>query len=116
MSMGVISWRHDDCDEEEILWSLHCYTYNDVPKSESNEWTFLYGDDLSLDGDLNEKQFELRKLVIKVRNTKKRFLLQKTRFREENPITFDPDCLTTLRNIMSELILRKKRRFTFNII
>ena len=97
---------HDDCDEEEMLWWLHWITAQDISSAHSSEWTFMYGDDLSLDGDLTE----LRKLVIKVRNTKKRFLLQSTRFREENPITFDPDCLTTLRNVMSELDLSEKDR------
>ena len=96
-------FTHGDYDEEEILWWLHWYIYKNIPKSQSNEWTFLYGDELSLAGDLNEKQFELRKLVIKVRNIKKRFLLQKTRFREENQITIDPQCIATVKNILSEL-------------
>ena len=96
-------WTHLDGDEEVILGDLHWYFYKDVPKSQSNEWTFLYGDDLSLNGDLTKKQFELRKLVINVRIAKRRFLLQKTSFREENPITIDPDCTATLESILSEM-------------
>ena len=96
---------------------LHWHTYKDVPKSQSNEWTFLYGNDLSLDGDLTEKQFELRKLVIEVRNTKKRFLLQKTSFREENSITIDSDCIATAKSIVSEmdLVEEDKSRLQYHV-
>ena len=92
---------HEDSDDEFALWMLHWNTYKDVPKSRSDEWTFWYGDDLSLDGDLTEKQVALRKLVIEVRNAKKRFLLQKTSFRDENPINIDPHCIAAVKNIFS---------------
>ena len=89
----------EDSDDEFALWMLHWNTFKDVPKSRSDEWTFLYGDDLFLDGDLTEKQFTLRKLVIEVRNAKKRFLLQKISFRDEDPINIDPHCIATVKNI-----------------